>query len=116
MGDLSKHFNRSEFACKCGCGKDTVDYNLVFILEEIREAFNIPVKINSANRCESHNKAIGGAERSRHLISQAADIVIDGIPQEFVFNFIDLKYPDTLGLGAYKTFTHIDVRANKARW
>ncbi|EAS4214514.1 serine/threonine protein kinase, partial [Salmonella enterica] len=25
---ISKYFKRSEFACKCGCGQDTVDAEL----------------------------------------------------------------------------------------
>ena len=70
MGDISKHFNRAEFACKDGCGFDTVDAELLAKLEEIREHFDQPVIINSACRCHDHNAVIGGTENSQHLIRE----------------------------------------------
>ena len=61
----SKYFKRAEFACKCGCGMDTVDYELVNILDKVREHFGTPVVINSACRCEAHNASVGGAANSK---------------------------------------------------
>ena len=55
----SKYFKRSEFACKCGCGFDTVDYELVKVLEYIREHFDRPLQINSGCRCATHNRTLG---------------------------------------------------------
>ena len=49
---LNKYFHRSEFACKCGCGFDTVDTELLKVLTRLRVRFNKPVKITSACRCE----------------------------------------------------------------
>ena len=34
---LSTHFNRKEFACRCGCGFDTVDSMTLEALESIRQ-------------------------------------------------------------------------------
>ena len=31
MGDLSEHFDRREFTCRCGCGADQVDPQLALI-------------------------------------------------------------------------------------
>ncbi|BEB16509.1 hypothetical protein VEE45_23520 [Escherichia coli] len=45
---LSKHFSRKEFKCKCGkCDYDTIDAELLVILEDVREHFGKPVIINS---------------------------------------------------------------------
>ena len=46
----------------------------------------------------------------------AADIVVKDIPADEVYNFLDIHQPNKYGVGKYKTFTHIDVRINKARW
>jgi hypothetical protein len=40
MGDLSAHFSRSEFACKCGCGFDDVKPDLIEALEALRAILN----------------------------------------------------------------------------
>lgn len=115
MNKLSKNFSRSEFACKCGCGFDTVDTELLEILEKVRTHFGKPVTINSACRCENHNESIGGGKNSQHKFGRAADIVVKGIQPSQVVEFIESAYPDC-GLGIYPTFTHIDSRGIKARW
>jgi uncharacterized protein YcbK (DUF882 family) len=114
MGDLSKHFNRSEFACKCGCGFDTVDYGLLDTLEYIREWFAEPVTINSACRCIAHNKAVGGSDNSQHLKGKAADIVVRDNSPTRVLHACNMR--SGLGVGVYDTFTHIDSRGTDARW
>ena len=48
---ISENFSREEFACKCGCGFNTADKELVHILEKVRTKFNSPVTINSALCC-----------------------------------------------------------------
>ena len=116
MGDISKNFNRSEFACKCGCGFDAVDKELLIVLEAVRVSFDKPVKINSACRCLPHNEAIGSNRNSQHVRAKAADIVVDGVEPDKVYKFLNDLFPDTYGIGKHSTFTHIDVRENKARW
>jgi uncharacterized protein YcbK (DUF882 family) len=114
MGDLSKHFNRSEFACKCGCGYDTVDALLLEALEAIREHFAVPVRVTSGCRCALHNQAVKGSPRSQHKKGRAADITLDGINPALVAD-----YAEELGLsvGRYRTFTHVDTRSGPpARW
>ncbi len=115
MGDISTHFNRSEFSCQCGCGFDTVDAELIKILEKVRIHFGKPVKVNSGCRCENHNKSIGGTDKSQHKLGRAADIIVKGKSPEQVADFIDNAYPQC-GMGTYSTFTHIDSRGIKARW
>ena len=115
MGDVSENFNRSEFACKCQCGKDTVDVDLLKLLEKIRGHFDAPVRINSGNRCATHNAFTGGLSNSQHLYSKAADIVVDNVHPHIVAELA--RQLDAGGVGDYNTFTHVDVRSGvKARW
>lgn len=108
-----KNFTRSEFACKCGCGFDTVDYKLVEYLDAIREHFDAKMTVNSGCRCKAHNTSINGAPKSLHLIGRAADVVVEGIPSAIVAALaIQMHIP---GVGEYATFTHIDTRSGE-KW
>lgn len=112
--NVSKNFKRSEFACKCKCGTDTIDAELIAMIQVVRDKFG-PIKINSGVRCDAHNKKEGGAKHSQHLKGRAADIVPLEATIADVWNFINSEYPDC-GLGLYKSFIHIDSRGSKARW
>lgn len=113
---ISPYFKISEFRCKCGCGNVLYAYELLDVLEDVREHFNVPVIINSAYRCLTHNKAVGGSPLSQHMNGNAADIVVKGINPKRVADYLESKYPNRYGLGRYKSFTHIDVRKNRRRW
>ncbi len=116
MGDISKHFSRREFLCKCGCGFATVDVELVAVLEDVREHFDSGVTINSGCRCKEHNKRVGGEPDSEHTRGTAADIVVDGVPAHEVHAYLSMKYAGRYGIGKYQNRTHIDVRQRAARW
>jgi uncharacterized protein YcbK (DUF882 family) len=114
MGDLNQYFSRSEFACSCGCGYDTVDAMLLEALRELRRHFKKPIRVTSGCRCKAHNEAVGGSERSQHTLGRAADIqVVDVSPADVQ----DLAESLGLSVGRYETFTHIDTRTGvPARW
>lgn len=117
MGDLSDHFSRREFACKDGCGRDTIDTETLDVLEEVRGHFGKPVLVHSGYRCMKHNKAVGGAVNSQHLYGRAADISIRGVPPTEIAAYLKAMYPSQYGVGLYKTFVHVDTRSGKpARW
>lgn len=118
MGDLSPHFNRSEFRCKCGCGGDSIDYGTLQLLENIRGHFGVPLVINSAFRCVNHNRAVGGASSSQHLFGRAADIRLNGITPTVVANYVENgPLNGKGGVGRYNSFTHVDTRTKgPARW
>lgn len=112
---VSRYFSRSEFKCKCNtCGFDAVDVELLKVLEDVRAHFGNPVKINSACRCVTHNHSEGGSVTSQHLYGKACDIVVKDIPSYEVYEYLNDTHGG--GLGKYDTFTHIDVRSEKARW
>lgn len=113
---LNNYFKRKEFACRCGCGTSTVDAELLQVVTDVREHFGAPVVITSGHRCSKHNANVGGAKNSMHLTGKAADIKVTGVSPMEVRAYLCNKYTDKYGIGAYPTFTHIDVRGNKARW
>jgi len=113
---LSPHFRRSEFACKCKCGFATVDVDLLAALESVRNRFGEPVTINCGCRCEKHNANVGGVENSKHKLGLAVDITVKNVSPDEVYDFFDKSFPLSMGVGRYDTFTHIDVRSGIARW
>ena len=112
-----KWFNRKEFACKCGCGFDTVDYELAEVLVDLREYFESPTTINSGCRCGEHNHSVGGSSNSMHLYGKAADVVVKGVSAEDVYEYLDTKYFNKYGIGLYTGRVHVDVKSGpKRRW
>lgn len=114
---LSKNFKRSEFVCKCGCGKFNADPKLVKSLQKLRDTIGTSIIINSACRCEAHNKAVGGVPNSQHVQGKAADIRVSGLTPRELAKFAE-EIPDFNkgGIGTYNSFVHVDVRGTKARW
>ena len=115
MGDLSKHFSRREFSCKCGCGFDTVDAELLQVLEKLRQHINLPITITSGCRCPAYNAVVGGARDSQHTRGRAADIKV-ALSPDLIWGHLTTVYPNQYGLGRYLDFTHIDTRSQPARW
>jgi len=114
---LSKHFKKSEFECKCGCGGFIFNTALIILLEDVRSHFGSPVSISSSTRCTKHNDNEGGASGSLHLSGHAADITVKGVYAEAVYEYLNLcGYSDVIGLGSYEGFTHVDTRGKRARW
>lgn len=123
MGDISDNLSRHEFACKCMCGFDTVDYELAQILQDIVDHFkekypdkDIWIKINSGSRCKVHNASVGGGSKSQHLKGRAADFVINDVHADEVSEYLIIKYHDKYGIGRYAGRTHFDSRHAMARW
>ncbi len=115
MERISDNFNREEFACKCGCGFDTVDTVTLKVMQAIRIYFGKPVRVTSGCRCKEHNAKIGGVKNSRHMLGKACDFQIKGVSPVEITAFIDKRYGDRFSVGTYKTFNHIDSQGYK-RW
>lgn len=112
---ITKHFKRQEFACKCGkCGKDDIDVRLVQELETIRQFCGEPVYINSGLRCPAHNKAVGGSPHSKHMSGEAADIRITGADSKTLAYIIRKLCPD-MQVYVYPTFCHVELTEKKEK-
>lgn len=114
---IGDYFKREEFACNCGCGFDTVDFELIDLLEGLREYIRSPVIITSGCRCKEYNARVGGSQNSQHLLGRASDIVVNEVPPEIIQRYLKGKYHGRYGIGSYDNFTHVDTRTNgPARW
>lgn len=126
---LTNNLSRAEFKCQCGCGFDTVDYNLIIDLQSTVDHFqsmypnrNIRIKINSGSRCKAHNKAVGGSRKSQHIYGKAADFFLydrdtkEIIDPEEVVDYLINRFPNSRGIGRYENRTHFDSRETMARW
>lgn len=84
---LSKDFKLSEFlksetARKHGINNSYISYVIVnnlqslvtHVLQPLRDAINIPIRINSGYRSSLLNKRLNGAKNSQHMFGYAADI------------------------------------------
>ena len=52
---------------------------LAYMLQEIRNYFDVPIFINSGFRCKALNRAVGSKDTSQHMKGCAADIRISGV-------------------------------------
>jgi uncharacterized protein YcbK (DUF882 family) len=108
MGDLSEHFSRSEFSCKCGCGFNDVSLELIHLLESIREEYDKPMRITSGCRCPDYNASVGGVSNSAHTRGTAADIrVSGGADRRRLVDCGVMLWAS--GIGVARTFIHFDV-------
>lgn len=141
MGNISLRLSRHEFACHCGCGFMAVDVELVDVLEDVADHFHLKtmadrcyIHINCGCRCVEHNEKVQKqviknykpySSKSKHVFGMAADFhltlrfhngIIEKVNPGEVNDYLEDKYPYKYGIGRYSTFTHIDVRPEKARW
>lgn len=56
------------------CGKNNTTPELCAALNALSLYLGFEPQISSGTRCESHNRAVGGAPHSRHLSGRAVDI------------------------------------------
>jgi len=136
MGDLTKNLSRGEFACKCDCGFDTVDVELLPALQHCADYFSkrhkreIWIEITGPNRCYEHNVDVGGAKNSMHVFARAVDVKFylvehdryqkrikgNQLSPKETYDFFDDNYYH-FGIGLYVNRIHVDSRSTgAARW
>ena len=109
-----KHFHHSEFDSpdKPGSGKD-MDATFLSMLDEARELSGCAYRITSGYRTQTHNKKVGGASKSSHLIGHAADIAApDSASRYKIIRGLILAGFTRIGVG--RTFIHCDNDPGKA--
>lgn len=111
-----RYFKVREFRCKhCGSTGD-LKQSIIDLCDAVREELGAPVVVNSGYRCPVHNRRVGGAALSRHVVGDAADLrpVDPALLPEL--KRIALRLNPEGGVGMYRGFVHIDTRGRKARW
>lgn len=107
----SKYFLPRELKCKCNkksCNAKDIDNNFLNILDNIRQQFGDPMKINSCLRCKYHNNMIGGSPKSQHLLGKAADIQMNN---DDMYRFLNICLANGIkGIGIANGWLHIDIR------
>jgi hypothetical protein len=101
----TEHFKAREFACP-HCGRVLVEHALQEALERLRAAIKHPIRIVSGYRCPVHNREVGGARHSLHMLGMAADIEA-GLARP-----ADARAAGFRGIGVRDGWAiHLDVRA-----
>lgn len=123
MGDMTAHFSRREFTCKCGCNTNIVAAELVNKLEKVYEYLSetpdgvTAIIVTSGCRCSKHSVSVGGGMNDAHTKGIAADVYAvkkDGtrwgaFPLAAVAEKIGFS-----GIGVIdNTAVHMDIRNDK---
>lgn len=108
-------FSPQELACR-GSGELMIEPDAMDKLQALRDKLGRPIIINSGYRSPKHNKAVGGASQSKHMLGLAIDCRQDNQnPEEFLKAAVAVGFR---GIGTYpkQNFIHVDARTQKARW
>lgn len=112
--NIAPSFTVKEFACKDGTDTVLIDYDLVVILQKIRDHFGKAVTINSGYRTSTYDKKVGGTGSGYHTKGQAADIVVSGVTPLTVGLFAAELLGNKGGIEIGDSYCHIDTR--DTRW
>lgn len=110
-----KHFERSEFACKCG-GKYCDGYPaemkqiVVEVADRVREHFGRACHVSSGIRCKKHNANVGGVPTSRHLYGKAMDIYVEGITAAQLLAYIKKQPEIAYAYPIDSNYCHMDIK------
>lgn len=111
--DGVKHFDRSEFACKCGKYCDgfpaEVNRTLVTVADRVRAHFNAPAYVSSGVRCKQHNENVGGVANSRHLAGKAMDFRVEGKTAADVLAYVQQQPEIRYAYAIDNNYIHMDV-------
>ena len=114
---ISPHFGVWEFKCRDNSRVIVLDKALVELLEIIRLHYNKPLHVNSGYRTVQYNASLkNSSPQSQHILGKAADIWLNDVSPKQLYSWLDSSYPNSLGIGIYDTFVHVDVREGKSRW
>lgn len=110
-----RHFKVSEFACRCGCGRNEIDSKFVDRLDDLREACGFVLPVTSGYRCPKHNTQVSSTGLTGpHTTGHAVDFGVSRA-QAYELMTIALRMGFT-GIGIQQKggsrFIHIDDLPN----
>lgn len=111
-------FSPQEMACR-GTGKLAINEAAMDKLQALRDRLGVPIIVNSAYRSPEHNRNVGGAAGSKHLLAEAFDVSMSN-HNPAVFEAA-ARAVGFAGFGFYQrnNFIHVDVGPSRewgARW
>jgi zinc D-Ala-D-Ala carboxypeptidase len=108
-----KSFSPQEIACK-GTGSLAINEDALDKLQALRDKLGRPILLTSAYRSPEHNRTVGGAKNSKHMLGIAFDVRMENQdPQKFEAAARAVGFA---GFGYYpkQGFMHIDPVARPA--
>lgn len=120
---LTPHFRLGEFAMRDGTLPPAASHEPLRrlcreVLEPMRARFGLCV-VTSGYRTVARNRAVGGAQDSRHVYDKHADTpAVDvtfgrGTPEQWAAMAISMGVG---GVGLYPSHVHVDQRRGLVRW
>ncbi len=138
MSKITKNIWHHELVCKCKdpeCNVTILDNEpIIQIVQGVCDYFKRKYKVKKVtlligrgascyvyNRLPVSEGGPGSNDSSQHPRACAIDFKIllpsgEQVPTKEIYDYLDKKYPDSLGLGLYDGFNHADGRAVKGRW
>lgn len=121
MGNLSEHFSKEDFVCRCGqCPKDfRMSLTLIGILEDIRIKFQERIEVLTGFMCDNAEPKEAGPKKNYHGSGKAIDFTLVN-KEKLVEVFRHLEtFPELTGLGfdQQNNYIHIDLREKEpTKW
>lgn len=77
--DELEFFQKKEFDCRCGCGRNEMDPDFLKKLDDLRRRLGFPLVVTSGYRCPDHNESVSTTGRDGpHTTGRAVDFGIMG--------------------------------------
>ncbi len=99
------NFREGEIACR-HCGESYIDVPTMDALQMLRKLMGGPITVTCGHRCAAHNKAVGGAARSEHLLL-ALDIAVGSFDRFALLN--NAKAAGFKRFGLMNNALHVDM-------
>ena len=86
------------------------------ILEPLRNKVGKPIHVTSGYRSPDLNRAIGGAPTSQHMKGEAADIAVEGLNAQALFETIrDSDFPYDQLIQEFDNWVHVSYSVKQQR-
>ena len=108
-------FSPQEMACR-GTGRLMIVPEAMDMLQALRDKLGAPMIVNSAYRSPEHNRNVGGAKASKHMLGIAFDVRMENHdPEAYIAAALSVGFK---GIGTYpkQNFIHVDARPSRAAW
>jgi hypothetical protein len=109
------NFSPREIASK-GDGSIKISRHAMDALQALRGRLGVPLILTSAYRDPAHNKRVGGAARSQHMLGKAFDVRVDNVTPADLIAAARLEGFTSFGTYPRQGFVHIDTRDTPASW